>query len=209
MGLGVGLRRRTSYLVCYRCKISAPEFTLEFFFFPAIIIYVTRSPFIKKVIEKPLMPRRIVYVFRLSGVNACGRLKLIPPYMKTKLSHRILIIEDNIDSAESLKMLLEINDHKVEIAADGESGLEKALEFEPQVIVCDIGLPGELDGLEVAKLLRRHEKMQSVYMIALSGYGQAEDISATHQAGFNQHLVKPADFDKLINLVENFKHYER
>ncbi|HEX8636686.1 MAG TPA: response regulator [Pyrinomonadaceae bacterium] len=129
--------------------------------------------------------------------------------MNTKLSHRILIIEDNVDSAESLKMLLEINDHKVEIAADGESGLQKALEFEPQVIVCDIGLPGELDGLEVAKLLRQNEKTESVYMIALSGYGQIEDVNAARQAGFNHHLVKPADFDKLIGLVENFKHYER
>ena len=129
--------------------------------------------------------------------------------MNTKLSHRILIIEDNVDSAESLKMLLEINDHEVEIAADGASGVRKALEFEPQVVVCDIGLPGGLDGLEVAKLLRQNEKTRSVYMIALSGYGQTEDVNAARQAGFNHHLVKPADFDKLINLVENFKHYER
>lgn len=128
--------------------------------------------------------------------------------MKTKLSHRILIIEDNADSAESLKMLLEINNHNVEISADGESGVQKAFEFEPQVIVCDIGLPGKLDGLEVAKLLRQNKKTQSVYMIALSGYGQAEDVQATRQAGFNHHLVKPADFDKLIGLVENYNHYE-
>ena len=128
--------------------------------------------------------------------------------MNTKLSHRILIIEDNADSAESLKMLLEINDHDVEVASDGESGLRMALDFEPQVIVCDIGLPGELDGLEVAKLLRQNEKMQSVYMIALSGYGQAEDVKAARRAGFNQHLVKPADFDKLIGMVDNFKHYD-
>lgn len=126
--------------------------------------------------------------------------------MNTKLSHRILIIEDNADSAESLKLLLEINDHEVEIAPDGESGLQKALEFEPQIVVCDIGLPGNLDGLEVARMLRRHEKMQSVYMIALSGYGQAEDVKAARQAGFNHHFIKPADFDKLLGLVENFKH---
>jgi CheY-like chemotaxis protein len=65
-----------------------------------------------------------------------------------------------------------------------------------------------LDGLEVAKVLRQREKMQSVCMIALSGYGQIEDVNAARQAGFNHHLVKPADFDKLIDLVENFKHYE-
>jgi two-component system CheB/CheR fusion protein len=147
--------------------------------------------------------------FGASGVKHLRKIETNSPIMNTKLSHRILIIEDNVDSAESLKMLLEINDHKVEIAADGESGLQKALEFEPQVIVCDIGLPGELDGLEVAKLLRQNEKTESVYMIALSGYGQIEDVNAARQAGFNHHLVKPADFDKLIGLVENFKHYER
>ncbi len=124
--------------------------------------------------------------------------------MKTKPTHRILIIEDNDDSAESLKLLLEINEHNVETASDGESGLQKALEFEPHVIVCDIGLPGKLDGLEVAKLLRQNEKTQAACMIALSGYGQAEDVKAAQQAGFNHHLLKPADFDKLINLVDNF-----
>lgn len=128
--------------------------------------------------------------------------------MKTKPTHRILIIEDNEDSAESLKLLLEINEHTVETASDGESGLRKALEFEPHVVVCDIGLPGKFDGLEVAKLLRQNEKTQSAYLIALSGYGQAEDVKATRQAGFNDHLVKPADFDKLINLVDNFTHSE-
>ena len=128
--------------------------------------------------------------------------------MKMKPTHRILIIEDNDDSAESLKLLLEINEHDVETASDGESGLQKAFEFEPHIVVCDIGLPGKFDGLEVAKLMRQNEKMRSACLIALSGYGQAEDIKATRQAGFNHHLVKPADFDKLINLVDDFKHPE-
>lgn len=128
--------------------------------------------------------------------------------MKTKPTHRILIIEDNDDSAESLKLLLEINEHNVETASDGESGLQKALEFEPHVVVCDIGLPGKFDGLEVAKMLRQNEKTQSAFLIALSGYGQAEDLKAARQAGFDQHLLKPADFDKLMNLVDEFTHPE-
>lgn len=124
--------------------------------------------------------------------------------MKTKPSHRILIIEDNDDSAESLKLLLEINEHNVEIASDGEIGMRKALEFEPHIVVCDIGLPGKFDGLEVAKMMRRDEKLSSVFLIALSGYGQAEDLKAAQTAGFNHHLIKPADFDKLIALVDNY-----
>lgn len=207
MGVGVRFRRRTSYLVSYRCQCFRAGLPLEFFLFPVIIIDVGRSPFIKNL-SKSFNAAPFRLPLSAAGITAGGRLKRNPPVMNTKLSHRILIIEDNADSAESLKLLLEINDHDVEIAPDGESGLQRALEFEPQVIVCDIGLPGELDGLEVAKLLRRHEKMRSVYMIALSGYGQAEDVQAARQAGFNQHLIKPADFDKLIGLVENFKHHE-
>lgn len=124
--------------------------------------------------------------------------------MNTKTSRRILIIEDNDDSAESLKLLLEINQHHVEIASSGEKGIEKALEFEPHIVVCDIGLPGKFDGLDVAKMLRQHEKLGSVFLIALSGYGQAEDLQAAKTAGFDYHLLKPADFDKLIALVENY-----
>lgn len=124
--------------------------------------------------------------------------------MDKKISYRILVIEDNSDSAESLKMLLEINNHTVEAALDGDSGLTKALSFDPQIVVCDIGLPGRLDGLEVAKTLRRNEKFQSLYLIALSGYGQIEDVNEAVDAGFNDYLVKPADFDKLIKLIEKF-----
>ncbi|HEY0658113.1 MAG TPA: response regulator [Pyrinomonadaceae bacterium] len=122
--------------------------------------------------------------------------------MDKKISYRILVIEDNSDSAESLKMLLEINNHTVEAAFDGDDGVAKALSFEPQIVVCDIGLPGRIDGLEVAKILRRDEKFQSLYLIALSGYGQSEDVNEAVSAGFNDYLVKPADFDKLIKLIE-------
>ena len=125
--------------------------------------------------------------------------------MNEKISHRILIIEDNSDSAELLKVLLEINNHKVEIAFDGESGLTKASWFKPQIIVCDIGLPGKVNGLEVAKTLRQNENTCAVHLIALSGYGQVEDVKESETAGFNHHFVKPPDFDKLINLIENLE----
>jgi two-component system CheB/CheR fusion protein len=125
--------------------------------------------------------------------------------MSEHFSQRILIIEDDPDSAESLKMLLEINDCMVEIASDGESGLETARRFKPQIIICDIGLPGKINGLEVARIIKNDGVLSSVHMIALSGYGQFEDIQETRSAGFHHHLVKPADFDRLIVLVKNLQ----
>ncbi|HEX8286987.1 MAG TPA: response regulator [Pyrinomonadaceae bacterium] len=125
--------------------------------------------------------------------------------MNEKSPHRVLIIEDDPDSAESLKMLLEINNYTVDFALDGESGLDKAVRFEPQIVVCDIGLPGKVNGLQFAETLRRNEKTRAVYLIALSGYGQSEDVSEAKMAGFDDYLVKPVDFDKLIKLIEKYK----
>ncbi len=117
------------------------------------------------------------------------------------LSQRVLIIEDDADSAESLKMLLELNACAVETASDGESGLAAARSFKPQIIICDIGLPGKINGLEIAQIIKQDDSLHPVHLIALSGYGQTEDIKKTQNAGFHHHLVKPADFDKLINLI--------
>lgn len=125
--------------------------------------------------------------------------------MNEKFPHRVLIIEDDPDSAESLKLLLEINDFKVEAAHEGENGLTKAAWFDPQVIICDISLRGKLNGLQVAEALRKDKKLESIYLIALSGYGRAEDVEQAKCAGFNDYMVKPVDFDKLIKLIENRK----
>lgn len=122
--------------------------------------------------------------------------------MNEKFPQRILIIEDDPDSAESLKMLLEFNGYTVEYALDGESGLAAAARFKPQIVICDIGLPGKFNGLKVAENLRHIEKIPSIYLIALSGYGQNEDVNEAKIAGFNDYLVKPIDFDKLIKLIE-------
>lgn len=125
--------------------------------------------------------------------------------METEVIRRVLIIEDNADSAETIKMLLELQTHTVEIASDGKSGVAFALTFKPDVIICDIGLPGEMDGLEVAETLRKNSEFDSIFLIALSGYGQREDIERSKKAGFDEHLIKPADFDKLLNLVKTKK----
>jgi CheY-like chemotaxis protein len=102
---------------------------------------------------------------------------------------RILVIEDNADSREMLRSILELEGHRVEVAEDGTAGLEAARSFRPDVAVIDIGLPG-LDGYEVGRRIRSDLGL-SASLIALTGYGQAEDRRRSEDAGFDAHLVKP------------------
>jgi CheY-like chemotaxis protein len=114
---------------------------------------------------------------------------------------RCLVIEDNLDAAESMGLLLELSGHAVEIAHDGQQGLEAARRFHPDVVLCDIGLPGGLDGYEVARRMRQDPEIQGVRLIALTGYGQEEDQRRAREAGFDIHLTKPADPEKLERLL--------
>ena len=105
---------------------------------------------------------------------------------------RILVVEDNIDAAETLCVLLELKGHITAKAHNGRAGLEACRGFKPHIVFCDIGLPG-LDGYEVARTLRRQPESADVYLVALTGYGQEEDQRRTREAGFDLHLVKPVD----------------
>jgi len=113
---------------------------------------------------------------------------------------RILIVDDNVDSAESIALLLELNGHQVKVAHDGPTALEVAGRFRPDVIVLDIGLPG-MDGYEVARRLRHGVTTREALLIALTGYSQAEDRLQSQAAGFDHHLVKPVDTDVLQDLI--------
>jgi signal transduction histidine kinase/ActR/RegA family two-component response regulator len=104
---------------------------------------------------------------------------------------RIVLIEDNADVRESLELLLRAAGHQVESAADGPSGVERVAEHRPEVAIVDLGLPG-MDGFEVARRLRALLG-SSIYLMALSGYGQPEDRKKALAAGFDTHLTKPAD----------------
>ena len=115
---------------------------------------------------------------------------------------RCLLIEDNVDAAESMGLRLELAGHEVAMAHDGIQGLEKARQQRPDVVVCDIGLPGELDGHGVARAFRADPDLASACLIALTGYGQEEDRRRALGAGFDAHLTKPADPDTLKRLVE-------
>jgi signal transduction histidine kinase len=112
---------------------------------------------------------------------------------------RILVIEDNRDAALSLQLLLSLHGHEVNVAFDGRAGLNAAREFGPDVVISDLGLPGELNGYDVAKFLRDDPSLGSPFLIALSGYGQDEDRKRAQKAGFDRHLIKPVD---LTNLQE-------
>ncbi|MEO6193654.1 MAG: chemotaxis protein CheB [Thermoanaerobaculia bacterium] len=119
-------------------------------------------------------------------------------------ARRCLIIEDNVDAAESLSLLLRLTGHEADVAFDGATGLEKARGFRPEVVLCDIGLPGSLDGYGVARAFRADPELRSAFLIALTGYGQEEDRRRALEAGFDTHLTKPADLDNLRRLLYDF-----
>jgi two-component system CheB/CheR fusion protein len=114
---------------------------------------------------------------------------------------RILVVEDNCDSAESLGRWLRQAGHEVKVSPDGPSALKAAISFRPQVAVVDLGLPG-MDGYQVARRLGECDGLSGVVLIALTGYGQEEDRRRSREAGFRHHLVKPADPATLLQLVE-------
>ena len=125
------------------------------------------------------------------------------PAGKPDLQRRILIVDDNKDSAESLTLLMRMLGHEVRMAHDGETALEIARQFSPDIVVLDIGLP-RLSGLEVARRLRHDLGLRDTLLIAMTGYGQEEDRRRSQGAGFNAHLVKPVDFGELRALLERF-----
>ncbi len=113
---------------------------------------------------------------------------------------RLLIIEDNVDLAESLRELLELDGHAVTVAYSGPEGLARAREFPPEVLLCDIGLPG-MDGYAVARAFRADEVLKRVFLVALTGYALPEDLQRAAEAGFDRHLAKPPDLAELERML--------
>ena len=115
---------------------------------------------------------------------------------------RALVIDDNIDVAESMTWILEGLAREIKMAHSGAAALEVAPEFQPDVILCDIGMPG-MDGYETCRRLRRLPGLEKVVMVALSGYGGPEDRRKSQEAGFDRHLVKPVGRATLEELVKS------
>ncbi len=120
--------------------------------------------------------------------------------MTESSAQRILIVEDNQDSAMSLKMLLEVLGHVVDVVHDGEGAIDAAAAHRPDVILMDIGLPG-LSGYDAARRIRKECRDAPMLIVALTGWGQEQDRQRSVDAGIDHHLVKPLDLDELRQIL--------
>jgi len=111
---------------------------------------------------------------------------------------RILVVEDNHDAAQTLGELLELSGHQVAVCHDGEAGLALAGQLQPDVVISDLGLPGEIDGYQLARRIRADPQLAGIHLVALSGYADSRARERSQAAGFDEHLPKPPD----IHLLE-------
>jgi two-component system CheB/CheR fusion protein len=139
----------------------------------------------------------VVYVPAAAAAEPSGDSPRAPVQHATA---RVLLVEDNPDAAETLRMLLELLGHRVNVVHDGLSALAAAESNLPDVMLIDIGLPG-MDGYELARQVRGKPALASIMLIALTGYGRDEDRDRATSVGFNYHLVKPVELDVLRSLV--------
>jgi two-component system CheB/CheR fusion protein len=117
-----------------------------------------------------------------------------------KVRRRVLVIEDDIEAADSLRDVLAGGELEVEVAYNGPEGIAKAREFSPEIVLCDIGLSG-MDGFEVARAFKADESLKDILLVALSDYALPEDLLRVSQAGFAHHMAKPASLEKLQEIL--------
>ena len=115
---------------------------------------------------------------------------------------RVLVVEDNVDAAESLAALLRLWGHDVRVVHDGLKAIDEARRQHPEVVLLDIGLPG-LDGYQVAKRLREDAELDGALLVAMTGYGQPDDRRRSREAGIHHHFVKPVEPFVLRTLLAN------
>jgi PAS domain S-box-containing protein len=144
------------------------------------------------------------FIVRLPAIESPRTEVVVPVMPGVPARRKILVVDDNADAAESLAALLSINGHETRMAHDGPEALQQAERFHPDVVFLDIGMP-TLDGHETAKLIRKQPWGKTMVLVALTGWGQNEDRRRSKDAGFNHHLVKPADpevVEKLLSSIE-------
>lgn len=110
------------------------------------------------------------------------------------------MVDDNTDAAESLSVLLKLDHHEVRTASDGPTALAALQEFQPEVVLLDIGLP-DMDGYEVARRVRAMPEVRDAVLVAVTGYGREEDRRRAMEAGFDHHLLKPVDLAALAEIL--------
>jgi CheY-like chemotaxis protein len=125
---------------------------------------------------------------------------MLPELHDGEVPLRILIVEDDHDTSESMARLLKIFGYEVEVAREGAEAIAKAVRQPPDFVLLDIGLPG-IDGFQVALTLKRTESCKDTIIIAVTGYGQSEDRQQSHTVGIDHHLVKPIDHGILLALM--------
>ena len=138
-------------------------------------------------------------LFRIPLENAAAAAERQPEMAHS--GRKVLVVEDNPDAGAMMRDFLELSGHEVELAATGTDGVEAARQFHPEVVLCDLGLPG-MSGYEVAEELRRDPSTRSARLIAVTGYGREEDRRRSKAAGFDLHLTKPVDPAKLRALLD-------
>jgi two-component system CheB/CheR fusion protein len=144
------------------------------------------------------------------GAEFSVRLPLIPDPAKAAPpaaelprgpKRRVVVIEDNVDAADSLRVVLALQGDDVQVAYDGPAGLALAREARPDVVICDLGLPG-MDGYEVARAIRGDATLRDTYLVALSGYARPEDSERAAAAGFDHHIAKPPSRQQIAQLKQ-------
>ena len=132
-----------------------------------------------------------------------------PPRLEaTTQTLRILVVDDNIDAADTLAMLLDTESHSVRVVHGGIEALLAAAEMQPDIVFLDIGMPG-MNGFEVARALRKLPDIPSPFLVALTGWGGKDDVSRAHEAGFDEHLTKPADLMSIDEMIAKARRNHR
>jgi len=146
------------------------------------------------------------FTVRLPLVEALGersepRMTPEPTCVQSPMpGRRVLVVDDNVDGAESLTMLLKIRGHETRTAHTGPEALDAAYSFKPDVVLLDIGLPG-MNGYEVAKCLRREPSLNGAVLVALTGWGSDENKQRSSEAGFDVHLTKPVEVEEIESIL--------
>ena len=124
--------------------------------------------------------------------------------MGTRRALRVLVVDDCQDQVTTLALLLKLWGHQALVASDGPTALDTALAHRPDVAVLDLGLPGCMDGFEVARRLRASPPTAKTLLVALTGYGQEADRRRAAEAGFDHYFVKPSEPEQLKNLLDGY-----
>jgi len=133
--------------------------------------------------------------------EVAGAARAATPASGLRARRRVLVIEDAPDVAVAMRLVLEMDGHEVTVAHNGPDGVAAALALRPEVVLCDIGLPG-MDGYAVARTMRADPVLREAFLVALSGYTQDADVRRARAAGFDEHLAKPASVDKVRRILD-------